>query len=170
MNLTLKTLGFAIIATASINLFAADAAAPAAEKPAAVAPGPNPGKQAIAVRKAAFVLIANSFKPVGDTSQGKIEYNQAEIQKRANRIAVVSEFLETAFPDTSNLGEPDTKASPDIWKKKADFDKQLKDFQAHAATLVKVAASEKTSSDAFKEAAGAIAKDCKGCHESYKVK
>ena len=168
MNLTLKTLGFTIIATISINLFAADAAAPA-EKPA-VAPGPNPGKQAIAVRKAAFVLIANSFKPIGDTSQGKVEYNQAEIQKRANRLAVVSEFLETSFPEASNLGEPDTKASPDIWTKKADFEKQLKDFQAHAATLVKVAATEKTSSDAFKEAASAIGKDCKGCHDNYKVK
>lgn len=169
MNLTVKTIGFAIIASVSINLFAADAAAPAAEKPA-VAPGPNPGKQAIAVRKAAFVLIANSFKPIGDTSQGKIEYNQTEIQKRANRIAVLSEFLDASFPETSNLGEPDTKASPDIWKKKTDFDKQLKDFQAHAATLVKVAATEKTSSDAFKEAASAIGKDCKGCHDSYKVK
>ncbi len=168
MNLTLKTLSFAVLASVSINLFAADAA-PAGDKPAA-APGPNPAKQAIAVRKAAFTLIGNSFKPIGDASQGKAEYNQADIQKRANRIEVLSEFLDTSFPEVSNLGEPDTKARVEIWTKKAEFDKQLKDFQTHAANLVKVAATEKTASDAFKEAAGAVAKDCKGCHENFKIK
>ena len=64
MNLTLKTLSFALLASASVNLFAADAApaaAPAADKSA----GPNPAKQAIAVRKAAYTLIGNSFKPIG---------------------------------------------------------------------------------------------------------
>jgi len=168
MNLTVKTLGFAILASVSLNLFAADAA-PAADKPAAQA-APNPAKQAIAVRKATFTLIANSFKPIGDASQGKAEYNQADIQKRANRIAVLSEFLDSAFPQASDLGEPDTEARVEIWTKKAEFEKQLNDFQTHAATLVKVAATEKTASDAFKEAAGAVAKDCKGCHENFKLK
>lgn len=169
MKLTVKTLGFALLASVSANLFAADA--PVAEKPAAApAAGPNPGKQAIAVRKAAFTLIGNSFKPIGDAAQGKAEYNQADIQKRANRILVLSEFLDGAFPEASNLGEPDTKTKPDAWTQKADFDKKLKDFQEHAATLAKVSATEKTASDAFKDAFGAVAKDCKGCHDTYKLK
>src|SRR3954464_5828066 len=142
MKLTVKTLGFALLATVSANLFAADAPA---EKPAAApAAGPNPGKQAIAVRKAAFTLIANSFKPIGDAAQGKAEYNQADIQKRANRILVLSEFLHSSFPEGSNLGEPDTKSKAEIWTQKADFDKKLKDFQEHAAALVKVSSTEKT--------------------------
>lgn len=165
MNLTLKILGFTLLTSASASLFAADAA-PAADKQA----GPNAGKQAIAVRKAAYTLIGNSFKPIGDAAQGKVEYNQADIQKRANRILVLSEFLDSAFPEASNLGEPDTKAKADVWAKKAEFDKKLKDFQEHAATLVKVTATEKTASDAFKEAFGNLAKDCKGCHESFKFK
>jgi len=167
MKLTAKKLGFALLTIASINAFAADA--PAAEKAAAPA-GPNPGKQAIAVHKAAFTLIANSFKPLGDASQGKAEYNQADFQKRANRILVLTDFLETSFPESANLGEPDTKAKPEVWTNKAEFDKKLKEFQEHAATLVKVVGTEKTASDAFKEAAGAIAKDCKGCHEGFKAK
>ncbi|HWV15543.1 MAG TPA: cytochrome c [Cellvibrio sp.] len=167
MNSAVKTLSFALLAAFSANLFAADAAP--AEKPAA-APGPSPAKQAIAVRKAAFTLIANSFKGIGDASQGKAEYNQADIEKRAKRVLVLSEFLDGAFPDASNVGEPDTKTLPAAWSDKADFEKKLKDFQEHAATLVKVAATEKTASAAFKEAAGAVAKDCKGCHDSYKAK
>lgn len=165
MKSIVKILSFALLASASASLFAADAA-PAADKQA----GPNPGKQAIAVRKAAYTLIANSFKPLGDAAQGKAEYNPADIQKRANRIVVLSEFLDSAFPEASNLGEPDSKAKADIWTNKADFDKKLKDFQEHAAALAKVTATEKTASDAFKEAFGNLAKDCKGCHESYKAK
>ena len=166
MKLNVKTLGFALLASVSANLFAADAPA---EKPAPAA-GPNPAKQAIAVRKAAFTLIANSFKPIGDAAQGKAEYNQADIQKRANRILVLSEFLDSSFPEASNLGEPDTKSKAEIWTQKADFDKKLKDFQEHAATLAKVSGTEKTASDAFKDAFGAVAKDCKGCHDSFKTK
>jgi cytochrome c556 len=35
---------------------------------------------------------------------------------------------------------------------------------------VKVAATETTATDAFKTAAGAVAKDCKSCHEGFKAK
>lgn len=170
MNSSVRTLGFALLASVSVNLFAADAAPAekAAEKPAAA--GPSPAKQAIAVRKAAFVLIANSFKGIGDASQGKAEYNQADIEKRAKRVLLLSEFLDGSFPEASNVGEPDTKSKAEIWTQKADFDKKLKEFQEHAATLVKVSATEKTATDAFKEAASAVAKDCKGCHDSFKVK
>lgn len=164
MKSALKILSFTLLASTSASLFAADA--PAADKQA----GPNPGKQAVAVRKAAYTLIANSFKPLGDAAQGKAEYNQADIQKRANRIVMLTEFLDGAFPEASNLGEPDTKAKADVWTNKAEFDKKLKDFQEHAAALAKVAATEKTASDAFKEAFGNLAKDCKGCHESFKTK
>jgi len=168
MNLTLTKLSFALLASCSFNVFAADAAA--VDKPVAAATGPSPAKQAIAVRKATFTLIGNSFKGIGDASQGKVEYNQADIEKRAKRLAFLSEFLDGAFPEASNVGEPDTKARAEIWTQQADFDKKLKDFQAHAANLVKVAASEKTASDAFKDAAGTLAKDCKGCHENFKIK
>lgn len=170
MKTTVKTLGFALLAAASAQLFAADAPAPASDKPAAAPGGPSPAKQAIGVRKASFTLIGNSFKGIGDTLSGKAEYNAADIEKRAKRVAFLSEFLTDAFPEVSNVGEPDTKARVEIWTQKAEFDKKLKDFQEHAATLAKVASTEKTASDAFKAAAGAVAKDCKGCHEDFKIK
>jgi len=169
MKLKAKTLGFALLAAASANLFAADAPA-AADKPAAAQSNPKLAKQAIEVREAAFTLIANSFKPIGDAAQGKAEYNQADIQKRANSIVVLADFLDSAFPEASNLGEPDTKAKAEIWTKKEDFAKKLADFKEHAATLAKVAATEKTATDTFKDAFGAVGKDCKGCHDAYKAK
>lgn len=159
-----KKLSFLLLVSASANLLAHTAMAadaPAKDKQA---------KQAIETRQAAYHLIANSFKPIGDAVQGKAEFNQADIQKRANRILMLTDFLEASFPESSNLGEPDTKASADIWTKKAEFDKKLKDFQEHAASLAKVAATETSATPAFKDAFGAVAKDCKGCHDSFKVK
>ena len=168
----LKLVGAALLVCSSASLFAADAPAekaPAAA-PAAAPAGPSPAKQAIAVRKAAFTLIANNFKPIGDVLQGKAEYDAAEIQKRATRVAFLSELLDGTFPEASNVGEPDTKAKAEIWTDRAEFDKKLKEFKEHAATLAQVAAKEKTNSEAFKAAAGAVGQDCKGCHDKFKAK
>jgi len=167
MKLTLKNLSLAIVAAASVNIFAADA--PTAEK-AAESPAAKQAKQAIEIRQAAFTLIGNSFRPIGEASQGKIEYNQADIQSRANRILVLTDFLDHSFPEASNLGDPATKAKAEVWTKKADFDKELKKFKDDVASLVKVAATETTATDAFKASAGAVAKDCKSCHEGFKAK
>ncbi|RYG16403.1 MAG: cytochrome c [Chitinophagaceae bacterium] len=162
----LTFVGAALFACSSAHVFAAEA--PAAT-PAAAA-GPSPAKQAIAVRKATFTLIGNNFKPIGDVLQGKAEYNAAEIKKRAERVAFLSGFLHDTFPEASNVGEPDTKSKAEIWTNRAEFDKKLKEFQEHSATLAQVAAKETSNSEAFKAAAGAVGQDCKSCHEKFKVK
>lgn len=162
---SLKVLGAACLMAGSASVFAADEPAKAA--PAA---GPSPAKQAIAVRKAAFVLIANNFKPIGDALQGKAPYNQAEIAKRAQRVAFLSELLDGTFPAESNVGAPETKTKAEAFTNAAEFDKLLKEFQANTKTLAQVAAKESTASDAFKNAAKAVAEGCKGCHDKYKEK
>jgi len=161
---SLKLLGATLLVTLTSGLYVADAAAQPAADVAAAA------KQAVAVRKAAFTLIANNFKPIGEVLQGKAAYNQADIVKRAERVAFLSLLLDGTFPDASNLGEPTTKSKPEIWAKKADFDKQIKEFQVNAAALAEIAAKESTASDAFKAAAKAVAEGCKGCHDAYKAK
>lgn len=164
LKASLGLLGALFVVSASSDLFAADEAAKAG------AVDPAAAKQAVAVRKAAFVLIANNFKPIGDVLQGKATYNQADIVKRAERVAFLSLLLDGTFPEGSNLGEPTSKSKPEIWTKKADFDKKIKEFQVNAAALAEIAAKESTASDAFKTAAKAVAESCKGCHDPYKAK
>ncbi len=161
---SLKVLGATLLVTLSSGLYLADVAAQPAADPAAAA------KQAIAVRKAAFVLIANNFKPIGEVLQGKAPYNQAEIVKRAQRVAFLSELLDGTFPADSNLGTPATKTKAEAFTNAADFEKLVKEFQANTKTLALVAAKESTASDAFKTAAKAVAEGCKGCHDKYKEK
>ncbi len=130
-------------------------------------PAPNP-KPVIDVRRALFTLIGSNFRPVGDTLQGKQAYDAAELQKRIARAAFLAPQLGEVFPDYSANG--DTKAKPEIWSNRADFDARLKDFQTHVVALAQVIDKEPGNADAFKTAAAAVGKDCKGCHDEYKSK
>ncbi len=133
-------------------------------------PVASPSKQAIEARKAAFTLIGQNFKPIGDAFQGKAPYDQAQVRTRAERVAFLAKLLPESFPDVSNVGEPGTRTKPEAWTNRADYDRRLKDFAEHSAALTQVAARETTASDAFKSAAAAVAQDCKGCHDSYRAK
>ena len=130
----------------------------------------NAGRQAVETRKAIFILTAANFRPFGDIAKGAAPYDAADAQKRLARLALLSDYLKEAFPDASNLGEAETKAKAEIWSNRADFDKKLSDFQTHVAALQQVNATDKSASDAFKAAIGAVAGDCKGCHETYRAK
>ena len=102
--------------------------------------------------------------------KGTTSYDEAEASKRAARIAFLASFPGENFPEGSNVGEPESKAKPDVWSDRADFDKKLHDFQEHAAALIEVNAREKGATDAFKTAVTTLGQDCKGCHDTYKVK
>lgn len=132
--------------------------------------GPSPARQAIDARKAVFTLIGQNCRNLGEVVKGNAAFDATDVQKRANRIALLSEFLNDTFPDISNLGEPDTKTKAEAWTGKADFTKQVKAFQDHASALVTVSTAEKSNSEAFKTAFGALAQDCKSCHDTYRIK
>jgi cytochrome c556 len=131
---------------------------------------PVPGHQAVEARKAVFTLIGNNFRPLAAVLKGDVAYDAADADKRISRLVFLSGLVDESFPDASNLGEPDTKAKADVWSNRADFDKKSKDFQTHLAALQQVNATEKSGSEAFKTALAAVGQDCKGCHESFKVK
>lgn len=139
-------------------------------QPTPAAVGPSPTKQALENRRAAYTLIGNYFRYFGAVAKGTIAYDEAEATKRASRIAFLSSVLDENFPEGSNFGEPDSKAKADIWSSRADFDKKLKDFQAHAQAFAEANAKEKGATDVFKAAIASLAHDCKGCHETYKAK
>ena len=141
-----------------------------AQTPPASPPAPSPAKQSIEARKAIYALIGSNFRPIGGFLQGRGQYDAAEFQKRIDRIAHLAEWAAEAFPDVSNSGLPDTKAKANVWTDKADFDKRLKTFAQNAKTLAQVNAKEKAANDAFKAAAGALAQDCKGCHDNFREK
>jgi cytochrome c556 len=133
-------------------------------------PGPSPGRQALESRKAVFTLIEANFRPLGAILKGDAPFDAAAAQKRADRIVFLAGLLDENFPESSNLGEPDSKAKAALWEQRADFEQKLKRFQDHAAALVEVSATEKGATEAFDGAVATAAQDCKGCHDAYKTK
>jgi len=131
----------------------------------------NAARQIIEERKAAYKLIGASFRPLGAILKGTTTYDAAVVDKAIARTAFLSGLLdESSFPESTNLGEPETKAKADIWTKRSEFDKRLKDFQAHIQKLQAVNEADKSGSDAFKTALNTVAQDCKGCHDDFRVK
>jgi cytochrome c556 len=166
----LQLIGGALLLAGSLSAAAQTATPPAAPATPATPTGgpPNAAKQAIDNRKAIFTLIGSNFRPLGEVLQGKSPYDAAEAQKRAARLQFLAGLLDEAFPDISSSG--DTRAKPEIWSNRADFNAKLKDFQDHIAVLTQVASRDGSTADQFKAAAGAVGQDCKGCHDTYRTK
>ncbi len=134
-------------------------------------PAPSAAKRAVDERKAVFTLIGSSFRPLGDQLRGgaaPLDADQA--RKRAERVAFLASMASEAFPDVSNAGEGATRAKPEIWTKRAEFDKLLGDFVKHSQALSQVVASKGTQGEEFKAAAQAVAGDCKNCHDNWRSK
>jgi cytochrome c556 len=161
-------LTLAVAAGCALVAHAEDAPAPAAV--ASAAGGVNAGRQAAEVRKSIFKLIGANFRPLGALLKDGGQYDAAEVNKRLTRVVFLSSLLNEAFPDNSNLGEPDTKAKPEAWSNRAELDKDLKDFQDQLATLTGVNDKEKGLTEPFKTALAAVAQDCKSCHDTFKLK
>jgi len=144
------------------------AAAAFAQSPPAGGDKRTPAERAIDYRQAMFTVIGGNFGPIGGMQQGRAPFNGTEALKRAQRVAALSGFLEDAFPDISKEG--DTRAKPEIWADRAEFDKLVKDFNTHTAALAATLAKDSKSEEAFKTAATAVAGDCKGCHDKFRTK
>ena len=133
-------------------------------------PSPSPARRAIDERKAIFTLIGANFRPLGEVLQGRASLDASELQKRTSRVAFLATLASDAFSEVSNVGDPGTRAKPEIWTRRAEFDKALTDFAGHAQVLSGIAAKQGTASDEFKTAAGVLAQDCKSCHDTFRAK
>jgi cytochrome c556 len=164
---SLSSQGARVIVLGSLALSGFAASSLAQNAPAG---GPSPAKQAIENRRAAYTLIGNSFRWFGAVAKGAAPYDEAEAAKRAARIGFLAGQLDDEFPQDSNLGEPASKATGDVWSNRAEFDKKLEKFKLDARAFQDAVAKEKGATDGFKAAVASLGQDCKGCHDTYKVK
>jgi cytochrome c556 len=134
---------------------------------AAISQGqPSKAEQALKYRKAVYQAIAWNFGPMAAMAQDKIPYDATEFAMRAERVAVLTPMLaESYVPETREL--TGSKAKPEIWSHRGDFDSKMKDLVDRSATLGQVAKSGDAASSkaAFIDTANA----CKACHEKYRA-
>ncbi|HTU66156.1 MAG TPA: cytochrome c [Steroidobacteraceae bacterium] len=129
---------------------------------------PTPAERAIQYRQAVFKVVAGNFGPLAQKAQGKAELSEAEARNAGARLASIAEFVPDAFPDVSKDGE--TKAKPEIWANRAEFDKLANDLVTNTKALAAVTAKSGATADEFKAAVGGVGNACKGCHDKFRAK
>jgi cytochrome c556 len=130
------------------------------------AQSPSKGEQTLKYRKAVYQAIVWNFGPMSAMAQGKAPFNAAEFEMRAARVAALTPMLAEGYSAESQ-NVTGSKAKPELWSNRADFDAKLQDLVDRSATLATVARGrdEAKTKAAFLDTAGT----CKACHDKYKA-
>ena len=120
----------------------------------------------IKYRKAVMTVQSWNMRPLALMVKGQQPYDAALFAWYAGVIQSTSFMLPDAFLPGSDKG--DTKAKPEIWKDAAKFKQAVDNFNADATRLV--AATKAGTLDAVKGPFGALAKNCGGCHNEFRMK
>lgn len=116
-------------------------------------------------RRSAFAVIGYNFASLGAMVQDKKPYNREEAQRNAALIAALADYPRHFFGEgTDKIG--DTKAKPEIWQKRADFDAKMDKMVTAAKALPQSAGDAAALKKAFPDVGSA----CKACHDDYRAK
>jgi cytochrome c556 len=116
-------------------------------------------------RRAAYDLMGLSLGNLGAMAQEKKPFNKEEAQESADLLKMVSRIPRRYFGEGT---DKDTKAKPEIWQKRADFDAKMDKMIAEAGKLPDVVRGGDMA--AFKQQVGETGKACKSCHDEFRAK
>jgi len=116
-------------------------------------------------RRAAYTLMSLNFGSLGAMAQDKKPYNQEEATRNADFVAMLSTVPRNYFGEGT---DKDTKAKPEIWSHRADFDAKMDKMVGEAQKLP--AAVRAGDMAAFKKQVGDVSSACKACHDEYRLK
>ena len=133
---------------------------------AAEAQAPKPETQ-IKLRKSAYALMGYSFGGIEAMAEGKRPYNKDEAVKLADLFVQVSMVPRNFFGEGTDKGG-ETRAKPEIWTHRADFDAKMDKMVTEGAKLPAIARSGDEA--ALKQQAKVVDEACGACHDDYRVK
>ncbi len=116
----------------------------------------------LAARKANFKMAADAMKAVKGVADAGGP--TAAAVPEAEKIVQMARANVGHFPAGSGAG--DTKAKPEIWTDKADFDAKFKNLETASLKLVDVAKAG--DAKALGAQFGAVGGTCKACHDVYR--
>jgi cytochrome c556 len=122
-------------------------------------------EDAVKYRQGAFQVMGQHFGRLGAMANGRVPFDAATAQANADLVVTMSRLPYVAFTEGSDkVGN--TRAKPEVWSKRADFDAAAKKTQEE---LVKLQAAAKTGNiDQIKAAFGAAGQSCKACHDNFR--
>lgn len=119
----------------------------------------------IKYRRAAYTLMGLNMGNLGAMAQDKKPFNKEDAQKSADLVAILSTVPKHYFGEGT---DKDTKAKPEIWTKRADFDAKMDKMNAEAAKLPTAVRAGDMA--AFKKQVADTGASCKACHDDYRAK
>jgi cytochrome c556 len=159
---SVRAIGWGALAALALAGCAQDRPATAGD-PAAAAAGQTP-QQLVAARQAAFHL---SGAAMGNMKAAIDRGDEPKSQAYAARgVARWARALPTTFPDATN-GLGPSRAKPEIWADKADFEAKAAAYAEAANALAAAAAGGDKA--AFAAAHQATVATCKACHDLYQA-
>ena len=111
--------------------------------------------------------VGKSMKAIGKMMQDFYDAKVAEENMKI--INAVPDKFKTLFPKGSDK-DPKSAAAPKIWTERAGFDKILASLKADTAAAIVIAQKGEAGEAEFGGAFGKVAKNCKKCHQTYKLK
>lgn len=116
-------------------------------------------------RRSGYAVMGYNFASLGAMAQDKKPYNKDEAVRNAELVATLSDYMRGFFGEGTDKGE--TKAKPEIWQKRADFDSKMDKMITEAK---KLPAAARADLPALKAAVAEAGKACKACHDDYRAK
>lgn len=124
---------------------------------------------AIEYRQGVYRAMEWNLSELAAQVQGRRDYDAADFERRAGRIAFLSGILLEGFADEHSArgNEVDTRASYRIWQQKARFEEMMGEMQARSRALHE-AARQADAVDQLRPQLGRLAQSCKACHDKYR--
>lgn len=113
-------------------------------------------------RQDAMEANGDAMKALSAIAKNEAPFDAAVVKKSGETIATGLTKAKDLFPEGSDEG--DTRAKPEIWQDKADFNRRLDETVAAARTLAGV-----TEQANFLPALAELGDGCKGCHDQYQI-
>lgn len=116
-------------------------------------------------RQSWFAMVAINFGPMVAMLKGEMPWNDEAMKGFADQFAALANMdISRGFAEGTDKGT--TRAKPEIWENKADFEQKMADLTT-AANGLQSAVAGGNKKEIGKQI-GAAGKACKACHDEYK--
>ncbi|MGH8034406.1 MAG: c-type cytochrome [Lysobacterales bacterium] len=109
--------------------------------------------------------VGDAAKPVGKMLRGERAFDAAIALQSFETMRDVAAVVGDLFPEGSYSGDEDT-AKETVWSDREGFNKRLSKFTDDIAAAI---AANPQSLETFEPVASAVFRNCKACHEEYRI-
>lgn len=120
----------------------------------------------IETRQSLMRSVKAAMKVSAAMAKGEMEYDPVKATLAMNTFYAAAVGFPQFF-SKDNSADLDTEAGAKIWSDANGFAEKAAAFRSDAAAAIKTAGD---GFDAYRGAFGGVARNCKGCHEAYRVK